>query len=121
MKIQSIGNVRIQQFNILADGLSGLRKDMGAFSRASFDFLNWNYRRYLLLSEITQYNPDIVTLQECDHFHDFFLPEMERLGYCGIFAPKPASACLEVSENSDGCAIFFRRSMFDMMSVEVRF
>lgn len=113
-----IAGLRIQQFNILADGLSGLRKDMGAFSRASPSFLNWSDRRRRLFVEIAQYDPDIITLQECDHFHDFFLPELEKLGYYGIFAPKPASACLEVSENSDGCAIFFRRSVFEMMSVE---
>ena len=41
------------------------------------------------------------------------------LGYDGIFAPKPASACLEVHENSDGCALFFKRSKVKVISTEV--
>lgn len=114
-----IGSLRVQQFNILADGLSGLRPDLGAFSRISKEHLQWKDRRYKLLHEIVQYNPDVVTLQECDHFHDFFQPEMRRLGYCGYFAPKLTSTCLEVSDTSDGCAIFVRQSKLDVASAEV--
>ena len=115
----TIGRLRVQQFNILADGLSGLRPDLGAFSRISKSQLQWTDRRYKLLHEIIQYSPDVVTLQECDHFHDFFLPEMRRLGYCGYFAPKPTSKCMDVSDVSDGCAIFVRPSKLDVVSVEV--
>lgn len=119
--LSTIGSLRVQQFNVLADGLSGLRPDLGAFSRVSKSQLDWSHRRYQLLHEIVQYNADVVTLQECDHFHDFFLPEMHRLGYTGYFAPKPTSTCLEVSDVSDGCAIFIRRSKLDVVSVEVCF
>ena len=45
---------------------------------------------------MTQYQPDVITMQENDHYYDFFLPELAALGYDGFFAPKPASACLEV-------------------------
>ena len=40
-------------------------------------------------------------------------------GYDGLFAPKPNSTCLKVSENSDGCAIFFKRNKFSIISAEV--
>eukprot|EP01038_Epipyxis_sp_PR26KG_P009746 gene9746-13113_t len=110
--------LRVFQFNMLADGLSGLRSDLGAFSRAKPSFMGWNSRKSQLLYEILQYNPDIITLQECDHFYDFFLPELNAMGYDGIFAPKPASACLEVSDNSDGCAMFHKRDKLRLISTE---
>lgn len=116
--VRTVSGFRILQFNILADGLSGLRKDMGAFSRVNMSILEWEKRRISLLKEIVQYDPDVITLQECDHFHDFFMPELDKRGYVGFFAPKPVSACLEVSSKGDGCAMFFRRSMFEIVSVE---
>ena len=120
LPIQSIvGNFRILQFNMLADGLSGLRADLGAFSRAKEEDVQWETRKIKLLREILQYDPDVITLQECDHYYDFFLPALSVQGYDGIFAPKPASACLEVSENSDGCVIFLKRDKFKMISAEV--
>ena len=89
--IEIIDKLRILQLNMLADGLSGLRDDLGAFSRISNPItINWSHRRDLILHEILQYNPDIITLQECDHFYDWFLPLLQAEGYDGVFAPKPA-------------------------------
>jgi exonuclease III len=110
--------LRVFQFNMLADGLSGLTSDLGAFSRVTFDDLNWEVRKDQLLYEITQYNPDVITLQECDHFYDWFLPELNAKGFDGVYAPKPASACLQVSDKSDGCAIFVKRNKLRITSVE---
>jgi hypothetical protein len=118
-KVTVVDTLRILQLNMLADGLSGLRDDLGAFSRISEVDMIWDNRKQALLKEVLQYNPDVITLQECDHFYDWFLPLLTDQGYEGVFAPKPASACLEVSDNSDGCAIFVRRSKFQIKSVEV--
>jgi len=41
-----------------------------------------------------RYEPDILTMQECDHFYDFFLPALEIFGYWGAFSPKNLSPCL---------------------------
>jgi nocturnin len=112
------GDIRVLQFNMLADGLCGLRADLGAFSRATLNDVIWERRKTQLLHEILQYDPDVITLQECDHYYDFFSPELSHRGYDGLFAPKPASACLEVSENSDGCAIFIRRKKLRFLSSE---
>jgi mRNA deadenylase 3'-5' endonuclease subunit Ccr4 len=71
---------RVLQYNILADGLSALRSDLGRLSRASKEILDWNYRKEKLLHEIVQYQPDVITLQECDHYYDFFYPELKKLG-----------------------------------------
>ena len=40
----------------------------------------WENRKLQLLHELLQYNPDVVTLQECDHYYDFFLPELTLRG-----------------------------------------
>lgn len=55
------------QFNVLADGLFGLRSDRGDFSRLSEGVHEWEYRRQLILHEITQYDADVVCIQELDH------------------------------------------------------
>lgn len=115
---QSETMFRVLQFNILADGLSGLREDLGAFSRATSESMSWDVRKHQLLHEMLQYDPDCITLQECDHFYDFFSPRLTTYGYDGVYAPKPASACLEVSENSDGCAIFVKRDRLKIVSSE---
>ena len=111
--------IRILQFNILADGLSGLRKDLGAFSRIERNDMIWENRQDRLLLEMKQYTPDIITLQEVDHYYDYFLPILSSLGYDGFYSPKPASACLEISTNSDGCCVFVRRDKLRVVSAEV--
>ena len=95
--------------------------------------LDWEYRKKGILEEIRHYAADIISLQvkfpslfliaqysilflffrqevETDQFYNFFLPELKRDGYDGIFSPK--SRAKTMSENDrkfvDGCAIFFR-------------
>ncbi|KAK2849581.1 hypothetical protein Q5P01_009415 [Channa striata] len=103
--------IRIMQWNILAQAL-GEGKD--GFIRCPLDALNWQERKYLILEEILTYRPDIVCLQEVDHYYDTFQPIMAGLGYHGSFLAKPWSPCLDVEQNNgpDGCAMFFRRSRF---------
>jgi mRNA deadenylase 3'-5' endonuclease subunit Ccr4 len=115
-----LADLRVLQFNMLADGLSGLRADLGGFSKAKREYMDWSSRSIKLMYELLQYDPDVITLQECDHYYDFFLPELAKAGYDGMFAPKPASACLEVSDRSDGCAIFLKRDKIRVVSSEVR-
>lgn len=111
--------LRVQQFNVLADGLSGRRHDSGGFSRVSPNVLEFEKRKHQLLHEILQYDADIVTLQECDHYYDFFLPELSKQGYNGYYAPKPTSGCLEFG-TSDGTALFIKNSKFSVVSIETK-
>ena len=95
LKTRSLPNnpptVRVVQYNTLADGLSGKRKDLGRFSRAKKPILDWENRKHGLLQEMLLHDPDIITCQEIDHYHDWFLPKLLRKGYYGLFAPKPIS------------------------------
>ena len=83
--------------------------------------LNWEYRKKGILDEVRHYAADIIALQEVetDQFYKFFLPELKRDGYEGIFSPK--SRAKTMSENDrkhvDGCAIFYRTSKFTLIKV----
>ncbi|XP_058506628.1 nocturnin-like [Solea solea] len=106
-------SIRVMQWNILAQALGEGKDD---FIRCPLDALNWQERKFLILEEILTYRPDILCLQEVDHYYDTFHPIMTSLGYCGSFLPKPWSPCLDVEQNNgpDGCALFYRRSRFSL-------
>ncbi|XP_019723094.1 nocturnin isoform X2 [Hippocampus comes] len=108
-------SIRIMQWNILAQAL-GEGKD--GFIRCPLEALNWSERKYLILEEILTHRPDIVCLQEVDHYHDTFQPIMASLGYHGSFLAKPWSPCLDVEQNNgpDGCALFYSRSRFSLQT-----
>lgn len=100
--------IRILQFNVLADGfviqtvreflrkivyflsLSGLSPSKGYFTRIDPVHLDWEYRKSRLLNEITQYDPDIITLQEVDHYYDYFFSEFNHRG---ALSPSSSSHC----------------------------
>ncbi|XP_068182381.1 nocturnin isoform X2 [Antennarius striatus] len=107
--------IRIMQWNILAQAL-GEGKD--GFIRCPLEALNWQERKYLILEEILTYRPDILCLQEVDHYYDTLQPIMASLGYHGSFLAKPWSPCLDVERNNgpDGCALFYRRSRFALQA-----
>lgn len=81
--------------------------------------LNWEYRRKGIMDEIRHYSADIISLQEVEmeQYHGFFLPELKKDGYDGIFAPKSRARTMAESERRhvDGCAIFFRTSKFALL------
>nr|CAG4645537.1 EOG090X06K5 [Lynceus sp. MCZ IZ 141354] len=81
--------------------------------------LEWEYRKKGILDEIKHYSADIISLQEIetDQFYNFFLPELKRDGYDGIFSPKSRAKTMLESERKyvDGCAIFYRTAKFSLM------
>eukprot|EP00811_Abedinium_folium_P005046 NODE_14647_length_1095_cov_7.121901.p1 GENE.NODE_14647_length_1095_cov_7.121901~~NODE_14647_length_1095_cov_7.121901.p1 ORF type:complete len:251 (-),score=80.11 NODE_14647_length_1095_cov_7.121901:284-1036(-) len=86
--------LRIAQFNILADGLSGKDVNGGGFTATPCAALEWMHRRQRLVEELTRFGlPSVIALQEVDHFHDWFRGVLGELGYSGSFAPKPNSPC----------------------------
>ncbi|XP_063075663.1 nocturnin isoform X2 [Engraulis encrasicolus] len=106
--------IRVMQWNILAQALG---EGLDGFVRCPLEALNWSERKYLILEEILTYQPDILCLQEVDHYFDTFQPILARLGYQSTFCPKPCSPCLHLANNNgpDGCALFFRRERFELM------
>nr|XP_039249323.1 2',5'-phosphodiesterase 12-like [Styela clava] len=65
-------------------------------------FLESGYRRKLVLSQLAEYNADILCLQEVDEnaYRSLFLPELSKHGYSGTFVRK--------SDIPEGCATFYR-------------
>ena len=123
----------VMQFNLLAEGLSSgpdaappfpalLRSDHGGFDAVVQKevALKWKLRKLRLLEEVLRYMPDLLTVQECDHFDDLLLPGLRLAGYDGVFAPKRQSPCIDYGFHSDGVAVLWRTSVFQQLGVERR-
>lgn len=85
----------IFQWNTLSDQLAY------NFPAVSPELLKWEYRSPKLLKKIQEASADIMCLQEIDHYYDFFKPQLEKLGYIGVYQKKGAW-------HQDGCCIFFK-------------
>lgn len=83
--------------------------------------LTWESRKYLIIQEIIQNDPDVICLQEVDHFK-FLQCILSTQNYEGIFFPKPDSPCLYINENNgpDGCAIFYKTNKIELINHETR-
>jgi len=105
--------LRVLQWNQLSQTL-GTQND--GFVRCPLAALDWRTRRWRLLEELLRHHPDIICLQEVDHF-----PLIERalssLGYTGHFVAKPDSPCIYLPSNSgpDGCALFYKKDQWQMV------
>jgi len=91
------------------------------FVKCPSQALEWPTRRFRMIEEIAQHNADVICLQEIDHFN-FFRKALATLGYVGHFTPKPDSPCLYLADNSgpDGCAIFYKKDKFDLVTLDSR-
>ncbi|XP_046447618.1 nocturnin-like isoform X2 [Daphnia pulex] len=112
------GSIRLLQWNILSQSL-GEHNDN--FVRCPLEALDWRTRRYRIVEEIVEYNPDIICLQEVDHYQ-FLSRALRTQGYEGIYFPKPDSPCIYIKGNNgpDGCAIFYRANDYELIKVETR-
>uniref|UniRef100_A0A8W7K5V5 Nocturnin n=1 Tax=Anopheles albimanus TaxID=7167 RepID=A0A8W7K5V5_ANOAL len=106
--------LRIFQWNMLSQTL-GMHND--GFVRCPLEALTWDCRRYQLVEEILQNDPDIICLQEVDHFK-FLQKILATQNYEGVFFPKPDSPCLYINGNNgpDGCAVFYRKDRLEMVN-----
>lgn len=111
-------SIRILQWNHLSQTL-GTKNDN--FVCCPSEALSWDTRRWRLLEEILRYQPDLICLQEVDHFN-LLKKALGSVGYTGQFVPKPDSPCIYLAENNgpDGCAIFVKDAKFDVLSESKR-
>jgi CCR4-NOT transcription complex subunit 6 len=105
------GTFRVLTYNVLSE----IYTNSQAYPYCPKWGLAWTYRRLNLLREITQYDADIMCLQECqaDHFDEHFMPYFSRMGYNGVFKAKTRES-MGRRGKIDGCATFYRKSMFVM-------
>lgn len=106
--------LRIFQWNMLSQTL-GMHND--GFVRCPMDALTWECRRYQVIQEIVQNDPDIICLQEVDHFK-FIQKILATQNYEGVFFPKPDSPCLYINDNNgpDGCAVFYKKDRLELLN-----
>jgi len=112
--VDSGETIRIFQWNHLSQTL-GTKNDK--FVKCDPSALDWSIRRWRLIEEILRYKPDIVCLQEVDHFK-LLQSALGSVGYKGRFVPKPDSPCIYLPSNNgpDGCAIFYKTDQFELLS-----
>ena len=121
----STHSTKLMQFNMLAEGLSARPSDTppfaavkqaesGGFTNVPQDVLDYSKRRFFVLEKIFEVCPDVLALEECDHFHDFFLPALRLVGYNGIFTEKCPSPCEQFGYHPDGVALFYKENVFSL-------
>lgn len=98
-------SLSIMQWNILADFISN---ETGAPS----EFTEWEIRAPKIVNEIAKWHADVVCLQEVDHFYDYLLPELTKLGYTGVFQQKP-------EWHEDGLSVFYKSKKLQLVQEEV--
>ncbi|XP_029715055.2 nocturnin isoform X3 [Aedes albopictus] len=110
----SSSQLRIFQWNMLSQTL-GMHND--GFVRCPVEALTWECRRYQVIQEIVQNDPDIICLQEVDHFK-FLQKILATQNYDGVFFPKPDSPCLYINDNNgpDGCAVFYKKDRLELLN-----
>ena len=122
----------VLQFNILAEGLSSgpdvptpfertEKSKYGGFTEVPNReiCMNFDNRKWLIVEELLCHDADIITVQECDHWEDFFHPVMQIFGYTGCFKAKGDSPCLQFGFYSDGCAILYKKNVWKPISKEI--
>lgn len=102
---------KIMSFNVLAQTL--IRREV--FPTSSAQALKWGMRRQNLYNEIQVYSPDVLCLQECDFYDEFWRPkvvENPQLNYGGgIWKRKEG-------KKADGVAIIWNSRLFDLAAHE---
>eukprot|EP01091_Cochliopodium_minus_P011278 TRINITY_DN3153_c0_g1_i1.p1 TRINITY_DN3153_c0_g1~~TRINITY_DN3153_c0_g1_i1.p1 ORF type:complete len:494 (-),score=154.11 TRINITY_DN3153_c0_g1_i1:34-1515(-) len=76
--------------------------------------LDWEYRKDRILEEIEYASSDIICLQEVEtsQYFDFFKKKLEG-EFDGCFKPKSRAKTTGKKDKVDGCAIFYRKSVFN--------
>jgi hypothetical protein len=79
--------------------------------------LKWEYRARLILHQLKVRDPvpDVVCLQEVqgDHYESFLLPELQKLGYDGLYKQKTRDS-MGMQGRVDGCALFYLRDRLSL-------
>lgn len=110
-KFRVDGSLRTMCYNILADIYAASLNYCPSWALA------WAHRKATILQEIDTYSPDLLCLQEVvwAQYVQFFQPELEARGYKCIFHPKTRAKYSTDANRIDGCASFYRASMFDQL------
>jgi mRNA deadenylase 3'-5' endonuclease subunit Ccr4 len=104
----STSSIRVMTYNLLANYYCQKSLKEGAMTYLSHSsVVKIDYRKQLILSEITECCPDILMLQECcpKLYNNFLLPHLTMAGYNGRLDLKTTKL--------EGCAIFYKKNSFN--------
>lgn len=97
----------LMSYNMLAQDLLEMHEDL--YDQHDQVTLSWPHRYDRLLAEINLVRPDILCLQEMqDNHKDQFSSGLANFRYEMIFKKR-------TGEKTDGCAIYYRRDMFELV------
>lgn len=89
-----LNTVTVFQWNMLEDSSAQ------SFVNVDAKFRQWTHRKPLIIKFLTQHDPDIICIQECDKFEE--LQEALKQKYNGTFVKKIGD------DHKDGVAIFIK-------------
>lgn len=101
---------KVLSYNVYADkNCSSIR-----YSTAK----QWSQRKVTLLEEIKSYNPEIICLQDADHYADWWQPQLMNIGYDTIWKKRTS---FELS-HQEGVVIAYKRTLFQLFkTIDVEF
>ncbi|GAU95840.1 hypothetical protein RvY_07385 [Ramazzottius varieornatus] len=106
------GSFRVISYNILADVYADQESSLkDLFPYCPPEFMKSDYRRQLLVDEISGYNADLVCLQEVDTklFSRYFDRQFRRKGFEGVLLSKKGNI-------AEGVVTFYRTDKFELFS-----
>lgn len=102
-------SLRVMSYNILADELA-MMHSAELYPRTPFRLLSWQHRWPLIRKEIKTWRPDVLCLQEVDHYSQI-REALSALGYEGAYVKRTGG-------RNDGCATFWRTSRVEAEHVQ---
>lgn len=107
--------MKLFDWNILADGLDV----SGGFVIPSGTPIDYKNRIATIIATIVNEDPDIITLQEVNHFNQILdalnIFHSEKV-YNGVFCEKKDSPCLKMDKPPDGVCIIWKNTL-DCLSI----
>mmetsp|Transcript_3899 Transcript_3899/g.4361 ORF Transcript_3899/g.4361 Transcript_3899/m.4361 type:complete len:415 (+) Transcript_3899:2184-3428(+) len=99
------GDFKLMNLNLLAKSLVTRQHYYYCLN-----YIQWEYRRNLLLRHIREIDCDILCLQELDEdvFQGNFGKSLKRLNYNGYYKKR-------TGDKDDGCAIYYKESAFSLV------
>ena len=101
----SANTFRVMTYNILADEYAS----SFMFSYVHSNILSFKYRSPRVMREIKEANPEIICLQEVDHYEDWYGPQLKELGY---------SCIMNYRRSDDATVIAFKDESFTLITLE---
>jgi nocturnin len=100
---------KVRTMNILADQCA--KNDSAGFPHVEPSVLEWDNRKQSIIDQLVIDSPDFICLQEVDHWHDWFQPELAKYGYEGVFHNYGTSA-LDKNKQRHGCCLLYKSDIW---------